>query len=157
MGVETRTSSPPDNLKREIILLQSTEERKSILKLYCHAIVDGFTNLHLNSTSNSHTALSYDDKVLGYAIELLTLGLLYVEFTDAVKEGDRQHVHHCWKFIIPLFKVSGLTNYIIKGQCYTVMLFFSPLTKLLNFCSAALSILQADLVKILPWTSIWNI
>ena len=114
IGVETQTSSPPDNLKPEIISLRSTEERKSILKLYCRAIVDGLTNLHLNSTSNSHTALSYDDKVLGYAIELLTLGLLYVEFTDAVKEGDGR-VHRCWKFMLPLFKVSGRTNYTIEA------------------------------------------
>ena len=128
MGVETRTSSPPDNLKSEIISLRSTEGRKSILKLYCRAIVDGFTNLHLNSTSNSHTALSYDDKVLGYAIELLTLGLLYVEFTDAVKEGDGQHVHRCWKFMLPLFKMSGRTNYTIEAftMLYSHAFLFSP-------------------------------
>ena len=57
--------------------------------------MDGYVNLDLNISSTSHTALSYDDKVLGYAMELLTLGLLYVEFTDAVKEGDDERVHRC--------------------------------------------------------------
>ena len=90
--------------------------------------MDGLTNLHLNSTSNSHTALSYDDKVLGYAIELLTLGLLYVEFTDTVKEGDGQRVHRCWKFMLPLFKVSGRTNYTIEAftMLYSHAFLFSP-------------------------------
>ena len=47
--------------------------------------VDLATNLGL-LISDSQTMLSYDDKILGYAIELLTLGLLYdIEFTDAVK------------------------------------------------------------------------
>ena len=84
LGVETQTSTPPDNLKPQHISLCSTDERKATLKLYCHAIVDGFTNLQLNRTSNSDPIVSYDDEVLGYAMELLTLGLLYVEFTDAV-------------------------------------------------------------------------
>ena len=53
--------------------------------------------------------------MLGYAIELLTLGLLYVEYTDAIKEGDGQRVHRCWKFMFPLFKISGRKNYTIEA------------------------------------------
>ena len=46
----------------------------------------------MDGTSDSHTVLSYDDQGLGYAIELLTLGLLYIEITDAVKQSDGQRV-----------------------------------------------------------------
>ena len=94
LGIETQTSSPPDRLKPENISSCSADQRKAILKLYARAVVDGFTNLDLHDrASDSHTLLCYDDKGLGYAIELLTLGLLYVEFTDAVKEGDGLRIH----------------------------------------------------------------
>ena len=128
LGVETRTSTPPDNLKPKNISSRSPAERKATLKLYCRAIVDGFTNLQLNGTSHSDPMLSYDDAVLGYAIELLTLGLLYVKFTDAVKEGDGQRVHRCWKFMFPLFKVSGRTNYTIEAftMLYSHAFLLSP-------------------------------
>lgn len=116
LGVEKRTSSPPDHLKPENISSRSVGEHKAILQFYCRAIVDAFTNLQLNTnTSDSHTVLSYDDKVLGYAIEILTLGLFYVEYTDAIKKGDGQRVHHCWKFMLPLFRVSGRKNYTIEA------------------------------------------
>ena len=73
LDVETPASAPPEDLKPNNIASRSATERKEILQMFCHAIVDAFTNLHLNSnTSTSHTILSYDDKVLGYAIELLT-------------------------------------------------------------------------------------
>ena len=115
LGIETQTPSPPDRLKPENISSCSADQRKAILKLYARAVVDGFTNLDLHDrASDSHTLLCYDDKGLGYAIELLTLGLLYVEFTDAVKEGDGLRIHRCWKFMFPLFKASGRTNYTIE-------------------------------------------
>ena len=125
LGVEATTSSPPDSLSN--ISARPVEDRKAILKLYADAIVGGFTNLGL-LISDSQTMLSYDDKILGYAIELLTLGLLYIEFTDAVKEGDGECVHRCWKFMFPLFKVSGRTNYTIEmfTMLYSHAFLFSP-------------------------------
>ena len=103
LGVETRTSSPPNNLKPQHI--------------YCHAIVDG--------TSDSH------NQVLG---ELLTLGLLYIEFTDAVN------------FIFPLFKIFGRTNYMIETFTMLYSHAFSPCqAEQLLWCRL---ILQAGQVKI---------
>ena len=116
LEVDTIMSSPPDHLQPEKIGLHSASKQKAILQFYCHAIVDAFTNLQLNtSTSTSNTVINYDDKVLGYAIELVTLGLLYVEFTDAIKEGDGGRIHRCWKFMFPLFRASGRTNYTMEA------------------------------------------
>ena len=125
LGVDTRTSLTPDNLKPQNISSRSVDERKAILNSYCRAIVAGFTNLNLN---NSNTVFSYDDRGLGYAIELLTLGLLYVKFTDAGREGDGERVHRCWKFMFPLFKESGRTNYTIEAftMLYSHAFLFSP-------------------------------
>lgn len=52
-----------------------------------------------------------DDKVKMYAEEILTLGLIYNEFHDAIKEGDGDRVMRCWKFLLPLFKASQRKNY----------------------------------------------
>ena len=83
--------------------------------MYCRAVVNGFTNLNLMTASSSYNVLHYDDKVLGYAMEVPTLGLFCTEFTDGVREADGDQVHRCWKFMFPLFKVSGRTNYTIEA------------------------------------------
>ena len=46
--------------------------------------------------------------VLQYAREVLSLGLLILEFKDA-DDGDR--VLLVWKYFLPLFKASGRKNY----------------------------------------------
>ena len=126
LEVDTIMSSPPDHLQPEKIGLHSASKRKAILQFYCRAIVDAFTNLQLNtSTSTSNTVINYDDKVLGYAIEV---GLLYVELTDAIKEGDGGRIHRCWKFMFPLFRASGRTNYTMEAftMLYSHSFLLSP-------------------------------
>ncbi len=53
-------------------------------------------------------------QVLEYAKRLLGLGSFYMEFTDAIKEGDGQRVLRCWRYLLPLFKSSGRKNYSIE-------------------------------------------
>ena len=55
------------------------------------------------------------DGVLEYAKDVISLGLLYLEYRDAVKEGDGDRVECCWKFWLPLFKVSEKKNYSIEA------------------------------------------
>ena len=112
--MESCTSPPPHDLRPEIIQLHSATERKKILHLYCRAIVETFTNLQLK-TNSSQEILTYDDKITGYATELLILGLLYVEFTDAIHEGDGNRILRCWRFMLLLFRISGRTNYYIEA------------------------------------------
>lgn len=56
-----------------------------------------------------------DDQVLAYAEELLGLGLLLMEFVDSVREGDGERIFRCWRFFLPIFKVSGRTNYVVEA------------------------------------------
>lgn len=51
------------------------------------------------------------DLVNLYAKELLTLGLLWHAFHDAVKEGDGERILCHWKFLLVLFKSSKNYNY----------------------------------------------
>ena len=129
LQMESCTSPPPHDLCPEIIQLHSAAERKNILHLYYRAIVEAFTNLQLKTNSlQCHEILTYDDKITGYATELLTLGLLYVEFTDAIHEGDGDRILRCWRFMLLLFRISGRTNYSIEAfrMLYSYSFLLSP-------------------------------
>ena len=55
------------------------------------------------------------DKVLAYAKELLSFGLLYKELVDAVREGDGARVLRWWRFMLLIFKATGRKNYSIEA------------------------------------------
>ena len=50
-----------------------------------------------------------------YAKEVLSLGLMYMEFQDAIREGDGQRVLRCWKYMLLLCKASNRRNYALEG------------------------------------------
>ena len=55
------------------------------------------------------------DGVYAYGVEVLSLGLFYMLFKDAIKEGNVEKVLKCWKYFVPIFKASGCTNYSIEA------------------------------------------
>ena len=55
------------------------------------------------------------DGVLEYAREVFSLGLLYLEFQDAIREGDGLRVLRCWKYFLPIFRGSGRKNYALEA------------------------------------------
>ena len=50
-----------------------------------------------------------------YSRQLLSVGLLYIEYADAIWEGDGEHVYRCWKYLLPIFKSAGRINYSIEA------------------------------------------
>ncbi len=46
-------------------------------------------------------------------MEVLSLGLLFMEFIDAIREGDGDRICSCWKFLLLIFKATGRKNYAI--------------------------------------------
>ena len=50
-----------------------------------------------------------------YSRQLLSVGMLYIEYADAIREGDGERVHRCWKYLLPMFKSAGRTNYSIEA------------------------------------------
>ena len=52
-----------------------------------------------------------DDGVYLYAIELLSLGLLWHGFHDAIREGDGERILRYWKFLLVVFKSTNHCNY----------------------------------------------
>jgi len=51
------------------------------------------------------------DTVLEYARDVLSLGLLYMGFVDAIREGDGSRILLCWRYLLFVFRASHHTNY----------------------------------------------
>ena len=71
-------------------------------------IVVNYTNFLQFETSESDGT---KDGVHLYATEVLTLGLLWHYFHDAIREGDGDRIIRCWKFFLVLFKSTSHRNY----------------------------------------------
>ena len=57
------------------------------------------------------------DDMYAYNIHLTRLGFLYLEFDDAIKEGDGHRILRCWKFFMLLFKddQKGSAKYALEA------------------------------------------
>ena len=44
-------------------------------------------------------------------IQVMSLGLFYLEYSDAIKEGDGDRIMRCWRYLLPIFWNSGRKNY----------------------------------------------
>ena len=88
------------------------EERKKIFSLVCHKIVNTYTNFKFDWLSPPEPSV---DGMYAYAVEVLSLGLFYLSFKDAIRHGNGLQVLRCWKYFIPIFKASGRTNYSIEA------------------------------------------
>jgi len=85
-----------------------TEVSKSIVDCYVHLSVPSQYSEESVDSSNA-------DKVTLYAMQVLTLGLLWHNFHDATKEGDGNRIIRCWKFNLLAFKASNRKNYSIEA------------------------------------------
>ena len=62
--------------------------------------------------------------VYDYTTKVLSVGIFYLEFCDAIKEGDGERVLRCWKFLLPLFKGAGRKNYSLETLYFLNQYYF---------------------------------
>lgn len=103
--------------------LRSTKERQSILMAVSEAIVDTFMTLQFNKSYRQPA-----DKVYAYAQQILSLGYIYLEYSDAIREGDGDRVLCCFRYLLPMFITAGRKNYAIEAFAMLAQhdLFLSP-------------------------------
>ena len=73
-------------------------------------IVKSFIKLRIGEAN-----LGICDGVYLYASDLLTLGMIWMGFHDAIREGDGDRVMTYWKFFLPIFRLLGRKNYSIEA------------------------------------------
>ena len=84
-------------------------DRKSALYSFCQEVIDEHVNFSFCSEVNCST-----DGVLNYTNEVMSLGIFYLNYKDAVREGDGERVLLCWKYLLPIFKVTDRRNYSLE-------------------------------------------
>ena len=93
----------------KVLQLQTANSYKSVFDL-AESIVDKYVRLPKTSTT-TQSADQCQDGVYVYATELLSLGLLWHGFHDAIKEGDRERILRYWKMFLIIFKSTSHRNY----------------------------------------------
>jgi len=76
-------------------------ERRRVLMKALQVMMKRYVDLTVTYDSKPQ---SEDDHVRAYACEVISLGLLLMEFNDAIREGDGTRILRCWKFFLLLFK-----------------------------------------------------
>ena len=107
---------------------------------------------------NKRSTMSTGDGVYDYSQHLLTIGRLYLEYNDAIKEGDDMRVLQCWKYLLPIFQNSGRKTIQLKPlNCYinTTMGFLQGRHN--NYYGAASLTHREFMGKIFQWTYIRSI
>lgn len=91
------------------VWMRDDSDRKSILMDVASAIVDQHVNLSTHFADSSsdestlpHTTRKHPDSVYAYSCEVLTLGLLFLEFKDSIKgDEDRDmRVFFCYSKLL---------------------------------------------------------
>ena len=84
-----------------------------VLSKITDTLIESFVSLSYNSSVTQATDVG-SDHVLLYAKQVLSLGCLYMEFRDAIREGDGDRVLHCYRYLLPIFQNSGRKIYSIE-------------------------------------------
>lgn len=106
LGMTSIKDVPSPCIVSPDIWMSDDSERKLKLLEIASKVVNSFVDLECTYTEQSQS-----DKVYAYACEVLSLGLLYLEFHQAVKEGDGDRVMRVWKYLMLIFKASRRSNY----------------------------------------------
>ena len=80
------------------------EERRAVLHSISTTIVENFVWFSFNAPPD---VAMREDGIHNYACQLLSIGLFYLSYKDAIREGDGQRVLECWHYLLPVFHNSG--------------------------------------------------
>ena len=118
LGMSSLDDIPPDSVISHDMWMEDDSKRKSVLTEISSSLVNKHVDLeaefHSSDEASSGHSNSSGGTVYDYTREVISLGLLYLNFKDAVREGDGDRVMVVWKYLKYLmffFKATGHTNY----------------------------------------------
>lgn len=89
------------------VWLCDKNERQKLMDSILSSIIDKFVDIKYNSPHASANG----DQVMMYTKQMFSIGCLYLEFADAIKEGDGDRVLRCWRYFLIIFHNSNRKNY----------------------------------------------
>ncbi len=74
--------------------------------------------LHETVPSTTTRAAIINDDCRNYQLALLEYGMLFLNFSDAITEGDGLRILRCWKFFLMFLKANGASSckYALEGM-----------------------------------------
>ena len=91
----------------KVILSQQNTTDVAVLS---KQIVEQYISIEVPSAGEP-VSVKHKDKVHRYAVQLMTLGMLWHNFYDSVKEADGNRLIRNWKFNLLIFKAARRKNY----------------------------------------------
>ena len=106
--------------------MMSDADRRTALYSFCQEVISDHVNISMCGDITSS-----EDGVLNYANEVMSLGIFYLNYKDAIQEGDGDRVLLCWKYLLPISKVSDRRNYSLEAlrMLYSYHFSLSPCLK----------------------------
>lgn len=103
-------------------LIQELNPVESVHQLAKSILVNFARFPTFNDSPSPNTVV---DGVNLYATELLSLGLIWHGFHDAVREGDGERILRYWKFLLVLFKCTNHRNYAKEAVNLLVQYYYT--------------------------------
>ena len=130
LGMSNVHDMPPSVVSPDI-WMEDDSVRQSTLMTLSSSVVESHTDLatKFHVPSPSHETASCG-RVYDYTREVFSLGLLYLDFKDAIREGDGNRVMRDWKYFLPIFKATGHKNYALEALTLLSQYFVSLPTNL---------------------------
>ena len=113
LGMSSLKDMPLSSVLSHDLWMQDDEVRRKLLNDIALHVVNQHVDLAIvfkDPSSKETPGTAYD-----YACEVLTLGLFIMNFKDAVRGGDGEHVLLLWKFMLLIFKATGRKNYALEA------------------------------------------
>ena len=120
-GVDSLDDQPDVNMFPEHD--QDIPDKITVLKSAVDILVHNFVDI-AQRKGRKQKSKDNLDHTQEYAKELLSLGLFYLKFQDAIREGDGLRVLRCWKLMFLWFRSTGHTNYTIEAMTLLVQYYF---------------------------------
>ena len=122
----TSVDDTPTNIifSKENFLDQPLTKRNEIFSEAVSQIVDRYALFKINLESKTNTTNTKKksitnkkvDHVMAYAKEVLSLGSLYMEFCDAIREGDCLRILRSWRYMLLVFEVTRKNKYAVQAS-----------------------------------------
>ncbi len=100
-----------NNLKNsEVYFLCRSKRCPKTFRFYGKRIIEHKTLHGLHKEEEAKSPQAIQDDMFNYQCFLLVIGMLILNFYDAVLEGDGMCVVRCWKYMLPYLKNDGTSS-----------------------------------------------
>ena len=115
LGMSSFDDIPSSDIVSTDIWMEDEAVRTKALEEIASHITNKHVDLGVVFKDVSAVDSNISGTVFDYTNEVISLGLLFLELKDGVREGDGDRVLRVWKYLMLIFKSTGRRNYAIEA------------------------------------------